>query len=94
MIKKIEILTEEINLGLVIKSVKNLKFGNEKVFYILDSGFALYHPVLGFVCFKYSKDQYGLLQPYLPVGGKKVLESILNNGGFLSYDDIDFIKPL
>ena len=88
---KITNLTEEINSSLKIKSTKGFRFGNNKIQFET-SGLSLYHPVLGFVSF--SKDKYGLNIPYIPQGGRKALKSILESGGLLNYDNVEFVKPL
>lgn len=86
---------QEINQGLEIKSVKGLKFGNEKA-YCKPTGFALYHKNLGFLSFKESNkgNPYQVPRPYNPLGGKKALKSILDYGGFTDYDDVEWIQPI
>lgn len=88
---KMENLTQEINSSLVIKSTKGFKFGNNKIQFET-KGLGLYHPVLGFVSF--SKDKYGINQPYIPQGGRKALQSVLDKGGLLEYDSVNFAKPI
>ena len=87
----IKTLTQEINSNLKIKSTKGFKFGNDK-FQFEMSGLGLYHPVLGFVSF--SKDEYGFDVPYIPRGGRKTLLSILNKGGLVDADTVNFVKPI
>lgn len=53
-------------------------------------GWGLLIPGKGFVKFKCDAD--ALL--YAPCGGRKALESIINDGGFISYDDIEFVNPV
>lgn len=53
-------------------------------------GWGFLIPGMGFVKFKHDKD--GL--PYAPCGGRKSLESIINDGGFISYDDLEFVNPV
>ena len=38
--------------------------------------------------------KFGINQPYIPQGGRKVLQSILDKGGLLEYDSVNFIKPI
>jgi hypothetical protein len=74
--------TETISINSKLKIVKlsDQKFSHPAG-YVMYKGFALYHPTLGFFGFK------GDGKPYTPVGGKKALQSILNDGGLLSFDD-------
>lgn len=81
-----------INDSLIIVKGKALK---ELVFKTDDgklagykSGAVLYHPTLGYVAFK---NDNGL--PYVPNGGAKTLQSVLDSGGFLNFDGMTFVKP-
>ena len=85
-------LTKEINSQLKIKSVKGFNFGNNKIQFTATGGLGLYHPTLGFVSF--SKDKYGISVPYTPRGGRKALKEILDNGGLIKNNTIEFAKPL
>lgn len=51
-------------------------------------GWGLLIPGMGFVKFKCDA------VPYAPNGGKRALQSIINDGGFVSYDDLEFINPI
>lgn len=84
-------LTQEINSQLRIKSTKGFRFGNDKVQFET-SGLSLYHSTLGFISF--SKDKYGINLPYIPQGGRKALKKILDDGGLLNYENVEFSKPL
>lgn len=53
-------------------------------------GWGFLIPGMGFVKFKHDDDAI----PYAPCGGRKALESIINDGGFISYDDIEFVNPV
>nr|DAL02842.1 MAG TPA: DNA mismatch repair protein [Caudoviricetes sp.] len=53
-------------------------------------GWGLLIPEMGFVKFKIDDD--GL--PYTPCGGKKALQSIIDAGGFVDYNDLEFVKPV
>lgn len=85
----------EITKGLEIVKLKELKFGN-KLAYTIPTGFALRHKELGFLSFEAdNKDtKYGVKIPYIPVGGKKALQSILDGGGLTSYDGIEWLHPI
>ena len=50
-------------------------------------GWGFLIPGLGFVKFKHDADAV----PYAPCGGKSALQSIIDDGGFVSYDDIEFV---
>ena len=80
-------MIEKINSELKIVKLNGQKFA-ARGGYIKPDGYALQHPNLGFLSFK------GSLGPYRPVGGKKVLESILSDGGFVHFDNNDWLQPL
>ena len=67
-----------------IKSVKNLKFKDSFGIYTT-SGLALYEDGKGFVTMDGET-------PYIPQGGRKALQSILDNGGFEG--DVKYIRPV
>lgn len=50
-------------------------------------GWGFLIPGMGFVKFKHDADAV----PYAPCGGKSALQSIIDDGGFVSYDDIEFV---
>lgn len=54
-------------------------------------GWGLYIEGKGFLKFKHDTTSY---VPYSPCGGRKALESILEAGGLLNYNEIEFIKPV
>ncbi|MNL03906.1 hypothetical protein D3C87_1244550 [compost metagenome] len=72
--------TKEINAALKIVKLSGQKFAVPGG-YIVPTGYALYHPVYGFFGFKDN------VSPYRPAGGKKALESIMAEGGFLNFTD-------
>jgi len=86
---------EEITNQLKIKSVKGLKFGNNKA-YCMPNGLALYHSKLGFICLGNINKEFNISIPYIPCGGRKALKEILEAGGLLTYDsnEVTWIKPL
>lgn len=76
-----------------IKRLKNAKFGN-KVFVAEVTGWAFYEEGKGWVAFSGDRDKYGILTPYIPVGGKKALQAILDAGGFVSFDGMEYVQEL
>ena len=52
----------------------------------------------GAYCFKDSRGFVGFKDrpytPYIPGGGKKALQSILDDGGFINENDLVFIQPM
>lgn len=72
-----------INAALQIVKMSNQKFSVPGG-YMMVKGYALYHPILGFFGFK------GDDKPYTPAGGKKALQSILADGGLLSFDNAEW----
>lgn len=76
---------------MVIKRLKNAEFGNKKIWKVV-TGWALYEEDKGYVAFTSGRDKYGILTPYIPVGGKKALQSILDAGGFTNLDGIEFVN--
>lgn len=78
---------------MLIKRLKDVKFGNKKIARVV-TGWALYEEGKGYIAFSSDRDQYGILTPYVPVGGKKALQSILNAGGFVSFEGMEYVKEL
>lgn len=85
-----EIKTRVLNSGLQIVDVSGKKFMiNSTTGYIVSNRkFAFYIHGLGYLKFKNEKEIY------MPLGGKKALQSIINMGGFLHYEDMDFVNPI
>ena len=77
------ITTKMVNSKLQIVKMSNQKFAVPGGYMML-KGYALYHPVFGFFGFK------GDNKPYTPAGGKKTLQSILNEGGLLDFTDSEW----
>ena len=63
--------------------LKNVKFGTKKISRVV-TGWALYEEGKGYIAFSCDRDKYGILVPYIPCGGKRALQSILDAGGFCS----------
>ena len=76
-----------------IVKLTNAKFGNSRVYTIVN-GFALYEENRGFVAFSCDRDKCGILTPYMPAGKKKTLQSILDAGGFCSFDGMEFVEAI
>lgn len=76
-----------------IKRLKNTKFGTNKIARVV-TGWALYEAGKGWIAFSNDRDQFGILVPYIPCGGKKTLQSILDAGGFVSFDGMEYVTEL
>lgn len=76
-----------------IKRLNAVPFGTPAVHQIV-TGWALYEPGKGYYAFSSARDRFGILPPYVPVGGKKALQSIIDAGGFLSMDGMEFVNPM
>ncbi len=81
--------TKELNARLEIVNLKGYRFNTPKGICTM-RGFAFYIKGKGFVRFKH--DLPGI--PYAPCGGRKALLSILNSGGFVNYDSLEFTNPI
>lgn len=73
--------------------LKNVKFGTKKISRVV-TGWALYEEGKGYIAFSCDKDQYGILVPYIPCGGKRALQSILDAGGFCSFEGMEYVQEL
>lgn len=76
-----------------IKRLKNTKFGTNKIARVV-TGWALYEAGKGWIAFSSDRDQLGILVPYIPCGGKKALQSILDAGGFVGFDGMEYVTEL
>lgn len=76
-----------------IKRLKNTKFGTNKIARVV-TGWALYEAGKGWIAFSNDRDQFGILVPHIPCGGKKALQSILDAGGFVSFDGMEYVTEL
>lgn len=84
---------KNLNNSLEIKRIKNKAFYNsDKTKYVLLNGCFLFIQGLGYIRFKNSKDLEGIKLPYNPKGGLRALKDILKGGGFVNYDNIEFLK--
>lgn len=64
-----------------IKRLKSAKFGTDRIARVV-TGYALYEEGKGYIAFSSDRDEFGILAPYIPCGGKRALQSILDAGGF------------
>ena len=46
------------------------------------------------IAFSCDRDKYGILVPYIPCGGKRALQSILDAGGFCSFEGMEYVQEL
>lgn len=81
--------TIELNKRLEIKRIGGLQFPHP-LGAVSAKGWAFYIAGKGFVKFKFQDN----FLPYTPCGGKKALQSILADGGFIEYDSLEFINPV
>ena len=44
--------------------------------------------------YKNSDDNRYRVAPYIPCGGKRALQAILNAGGFTSFEGMEYVKEL
>jgi len=76
-----------------IVKIKDLKFGTKKA-YAMSSGYAFHEDGKGYLAFTSDTGKYGILTPYIPCGGKKALQLILDGGGFTSLDGMEYVNPM
>ncbi|HIS62152.1 MAG TPA: hypothetical protein IAC14_07890 [Candidatus Scybalomonas excrementigallinarum] len=76
-----------------IVKIKNKAFGRKEI-YQLANGYCFKVTGKGYLAFSANRDEFGVLLPYMPQGGKAALVSILEAGGFTSLDGIEFIQSL
>lgn len=76
-----------------IKRLNAVPFGTPAV-YQLVTGWALYEPGRGYYAFSSNRDRFGILAPYTPQGGRGALQAIIDAGGFLSMDGVEFVNPM
>lgn len=60
---------------MVIKRLKGVKFGTDRIARVV-TGYALYEEGKGYIAFSSDRDEFGILAPYIPCGGKRALQSI------------------
>lgn len=74
-----------------IKRLKSAKFGTDRIARVV-TGYALYEEGKGYIAFSSDRDEFGILAPYIPCGGKRALQSILDAGGFCSFDGMEYVQ--
>lgn len=80
--------TEFFNANVQIVNVRNVVFRKNSICtYYFSNGFAFFVPGFGYL--KFKKDN----QPYV-LGAKKWLKAILDAGGFITMDDVEFIPAV
>lgn len=79
-----------------IKRLKSAKFGTDRIARVarVVTGYALYEEGKGYIAFSSDRDEFGILAPYIPCGGKSALQSILDAGGFCSFDGMEYVQEL
>lgn len=81
--------TIELNSKLeIVKIDHDYKFLKSDFEGMSTSGYCFYIEGKGYLAFK------GNAIPYNPIGRINALQSILDAGGFLNYEDIKFINPI
>jgi hypothetical protein len=97
LISKIELVDAEEEKQevskMVIKRLKGSKFGTDRIARVV-TGYALYEEGNGYIAFSSDRDEFGILAPYIPRGGKRALQSILDAGGFCSFDGMEYVQEL
>lgn len=78
---------------MTIKRLRNVKFGTNKL-HVVVTGWAFYEEGEGYVAYSSDRDEFGILAPYIPCGGKRALQAILDAGGFCSFDGMEYVKEL
>lgn len=81
--------TIEMNNQLQIVKINNFQF-RHPLGTVSCKGWAVCIPGKGFLKFKSDNN----FLPYVPIGGKKALQSIIADGGFIDYNDLEFINPV
>ena len=82
-----------------IRKIKSAKFASNKLkteiaWATVKNKWAFYEEGKGYIAYSCDRDKFGFLIPYIPCGGKKALEAILNAGGFLNMDGIEYVNPI
>lgn len=78
-----------------IVSLKGLKFKSElnNIVCELNDHYAFYNKEKGYLSFKNANiKEHGVKTPY--ANSKKVLQSILDDGGLVHYDNIEWLSPI
>lgn len=79
---------------MTIKRIKNARFTNAAgTVAAIANGYAFYEEGKGWLAFSHDRDRFGILIPYIPCGGRKALQAILDAGGFLSIAGMEYVNP-
>lgn len=81
--------TKQLNAQLQIVRLDGLQF-KAPIGVASTRGWGLYIEGKGYLKFKSDP----AFVPYAPCGGRKALESILEAGGLLNYNSMEFINPI
>ena len=77
--------------------VKRIKYAEFEKFNggraIIEKKYALYEEGKGYIAFSCDR-RFGFVRPYIPVGGRKALQEIIDNGGFVSMDGMEYVMPV
>lgn len=76
-----------------IKRIKGLKFGTPAIYTVV-TGWALFDPQRGgYFAFSVDRDkETGILIPYIPCGGRKALQAIIDAGGFVTEEGMEIVQ--
>lgn len=80
--------TIAINSALTIVRLKGETKFKHPLGYTAPWGYCFKHPEKGYFAFE------GETSPYIPCGGRKSLVSIMEQGGFLNFDNAVWLQPL
>lgn len=79
---------------LTIKKIKGAKFANAAGTITREAnGYAFYEEGKGWLAFSHDRDRFGILIPYIPCGGRRALQAILDAGGFTTMDGMEYVTP-
>lgn len=82
--------TQEINAELEIVRLKgDVKF-KAPLGYYAPAGYCFKHKKLGYFAFNTDDKNY----PYMPCGGLKALQTILDDGGLLNFDNAKWLHEI
>ena len=85
--------TIEINSRLQIVRL-NGKIFTDGLSHVEPRGYAFYCEGLGYLSFASDHKLGDVKCPYTPRGGEKALQEILDQGGFLNFDDIEWLQAV
>ena len=80
---------------MMIVNLKDKRFGSKSLYRVMDKKhYGFYVEGKGYIAFASDRDKLGVLTPYTPSGGKKALQSILDAGGFLSFEGMEYVNAI